>query len=184
MAPWHSTNNRSSLPPPTFIPTTHSPQPCLGTMDTKGWGCYSDRRSILPLAGPGSPCTIVNHLPNNEPYFKPSPPWSSPVFSLAGASGTFSPPMNTLITLVWKCLLRLCLYATLLSHPSYNTFPSLWRSLQKRHIKILMMLQIVFSISLWDPPIMSHYGLKVQTVNSLSLAAAFSDPSLLGNLSQ
>lgn len=64
MAPQHSTNKRSSRPPPTFIPA--APQPCLGTMDTKGWGCYSDRRSILPLAGPRSPCTLVNHLPNNE----------------------------------------------------------------------------------------------------------------------
>lgn len=78
MALQRSTNNRSSRPPPTFIPT--APQPCLGTMDTKGWGCYSDTRSILPLAGPGSPCTLVNHLPNNEPYFTPSPLLSSPVF--------------------------------------------------------------------------------------------------------
>lgn len=65
MALEHSTNNRSSRPPPTFIPT--APHSCLETMDTKGWGCYGDWRSILLLAGPGSRCTIVNHLPNNEP---------------------------------------------------------------------------------------------------------------------
>lgn len=70
MALQRATNNRSSRPPPIFIPT--DPQLCLGTMDTKDWGCYSDTRTILPLAGPGSPRTLVNHLPNNESQFTPS----------------------------------------------------------------------------------------------------------------
>lgn len=66
---WHYTQHSLQSP------CTHSPPhnaPCLGTMNTKGLGCYSDMRSILPLAGPQSPRSPVNHLPNNEPRFTPS----------------------------------------------------------------------------------------------------------------
>lgn len=44
----------------------HPPRaPCLGTMVTKGPGCSSDR-SPAPSSS-RAPCTLVNHLPNNEP---------------------------------------------------------------------------------------------------------------------
>lgn len=90
-------------PQPPFQP--YSPRPCPDTMDTKGSGRYSDGRSIHPLAGPWSPHVLVNHLPNNEAQYPPSSRSSllAPLSSLLSSQllvppGTFSPPVNVLIT--------------------------------------------------------------------------------------
>lgn len=73
---WH--NTQCSLQSPCTHSHPHN-APRWGTINTKGLGCYSDMRSILPLAGPQSPHFPVNHLPNNEPQFTPSPLLSPPV---------------------------------------------------------------------------------------------------------
>lgn len=73
---WHDTQRSLQSP------CTHSHPhkvPRLGTINTKGLGCYSDMRSIPPLEGPQSPHFPLNQLPNNEPQFTPSPLLSPPV---------------------------------------------------------------------------------------------------------
>lgn len=80
----NSTPTRRSLQSPCTHSHPHN-APRRGTINTKGLGCYSDMRAILPLAGPQSPHFPVNHLPNNEPQFTP------PLFYLPLSSSHTAP---------------------------------------------------------------------------------------------
>lgn len=103
---------------------------CLATKSTKGWGCCSIRQSILPLAGPGSPCTLVNHLPNNEaaftpPAFSPLPPVFFCCCGIKKLIAFHKPPNRLVVKVSFLC-------TPLFPYPSNKPFLSLLWSLWKK----------------------------------------------------